>query len=182
MLGVLWILPLLWAVWSAIHPGSAAAGFDLFAPLTLQNFRRGLGNGPVRAIHDEYRAAGQHGAGGAVRAVHAGGVRVRAAALSRQGHSVCRRADPVDDHAGRADGGELQDDRLDRVGGFAAWGSRCHIWGRHSGFSCCGRRSGQCRRIWTTRRSWRDWGCSGGCGRCMCRWRGRLISPTGWCW
>ena len=46
MLGVLWILPLLWAAWSAIHGGSAAAGFDLFAPLTLQNFVAAWGMAP----------------------------------------------------------------------------------------------------------------------------------------
>ncbi|HET9785244.1 MAG TPA: carbohydrate ABC transporter permease [Terriglobales bacterium] len=38
LLGALWILPLLWAAWSAIHPASPAAGFHLFAPVTLQNF------------------------------------------------------------------------------------------------------------------------------------------------
>ena len=38
MLGLLWILPLLWAIWSAIHPASASAQPGLFAPLTLHNF------------------------------------------------------------------------------------------------------------------------------------------------
>jgi sn-glycerol 3-phosphate transport system permease protein len=38
MLGLLWVLPLLWAVWSAVHPASATVGFDLFGPLTLHNF------------------------------------------------------------------------------------------------------------------------------------------------
>jgi sn-glycerol 3-phosphate transport system permease protein len=38
MLGILWILPLLWAVWSAIHPATASAQPGLFAPLTLHNF------------------------------------------------------------------------------------------------------------------------------------------------
>jgi sn-glycerol 3-phosphate transport system permease protein len=37
MLGTLWILPLLWAVWSAIHPASVLMVFNLFAPLTLRN-------------------------------------------------------------------------------------------------------------------------------------------------
>ncbi len=38
MLGVLWILPLAWAVWSAIHPASVSQTFEPFAPLTLRNF------------------------------------------------------------------------------------------------------------------------------------------------
>ena len=38
LLGILWILPLAWAMWSAIHPASVTVHFDLFAPLTLQNF------------------------------------------------------------------------------------------------------------------------------------------------
>jgi sn-glycerol 3-phosphate transport system permease protein len=38
LLGILWILPLLWAVWSAIHPPAASAQPGLFAPLTLHNF------------------------------------------------------------------------------------------------------------------------------------------------
>ena len=37
-LGVLWILPLLYAVWAAIHPAQYATHFDLFAPLTTDNF------------------------------------------------------------------------------------------------------------------------------------------------
>jgi sn-glycerol 3-phosphate transport system permease protein len=38
LLGVLWILPLLYAVWAAIHPSAYATRFDLFAPLTWGNF------------------------------------------------------------------------------------------------------------------------------------------------
>ncbi len=37
MLGILWLLPLLYAVWTAFHPAAYATRFDLFAPLTLQN-------------------------------------------------------------------------------------------------------------------------------------------------
>ncbi|WP_353174715.1 carbohydrate ABC transporter permease [Paracandidimonas soli] len=39
LLGLLWILPLTYAVWAAFHPSAYATRFDLFAPLTLQNFR-----------------------------------------------------------------------------------------------------------------------------------------------
>ena len=38
MLGLLWILPLAYAVWTAFHPAAFATRFDLTAPLTLENF------------------------------------------------------------------------------------------------------------------------------------------------
>ncbi|HEX3347185.1 MAG TPA: carbohydrate ABC transporter permease [Acetobacteraceae bacterium] len=38
LLGFLWILPLLYAVWTAFHPAAYSTRFDLAAPLTLHNF------------------------------------------------------------------------------------------------------------------------------------------------
>jgi len=38
LLGLLWILPLAYAVWTAFHPAANATRFELAAPLTLQNF------------------------------------------------------------------------------------------------------------------------------------------------
>ena len=38
VLGLLWILPLAYAIWAAIHPSAYATRFDLLAPLTLDNF------------------------------------------------------------------------------------------------------------------------------------------------
>lgn len=38
LLGLLWILPLAWAFWSAIHPATVTPDFDVMAPLTLRNF------------------------------------------------------------------------------------------------------------------------------------------------
>jgi sn-glycerol 3-phosphate transport system permease protein len=38
LLGLLWLAPLLYAVWTAFHPGEYATNFVLTAPLTLQNF------------------------------------------------------------------------------------------------------------------------------------------------
>lgn len=38
LLGLIWVAPLLYAVWAAFHPTGYAARFDLTAPLTLQNF------------------------------------------------------------------------------------------------------------------------------------------------
>jgi sn-glycerol 3-phosphate transport system permease protein len=40
LLAILWILPLLYAVWTAFHPGEYSAKFTLLAPLTLENFER----------------------------------------------------------------------------------------------------------------------------------------------
>ena len=38
LLGVLWVLPLLYAFWAAFHPPEYATQFSLTAPLTLENF------------------------------------------------------------------------------------------------------------------------------------------------
>lgn len=38
LLGIVWVAPLLYAVWAAIHPTGYATRFELFAPLTLSNF------------------------------------------------------------------------------------------------------------------------------------------------
>ena len=40
MLAVLWVMPLLYAVWAAFHPSEYSTRFELFAPLTLENFGR----------------------------------------------------------------------------------------------------------------------------------------------
>lgn len=40
LLALLWILPLVYAVWTAFHPAEFATNFEFFAPLTLDNFRR----------------------------------------------------------------------------------------------------------------------------------------------
>ena len=39
-LGVLWVLPLVYAFWTAFHPGEFSTRFVLAAPLTLDNFVR----------------------------------------------------------------------------------------------------------------------------------------------
>ncbi len=38
LLAILWLLPLIYAFWSAFHPPEFAVRFALFAPLTLENF------------------------------------------------------------------------------------------------------------------------------------------------
>jgi sn-glycerol 3-phosphate transport system permease protein len=39
-LGIFWLLPLIYAFWTAFHPGAYAAHFTPLAPLTLDNFAR----------------------------------------------------------------------------------------------------------------------------------------------
>ena len=39
LLALVWALPLVYAVWTAFHPGEYSTRFDLTAPLTLDNFR-----------------------------------------------------------------------------------------------------------------------------------------------
>lgn len=46
LLALLWILPLLYAEWTAFHPAEFATRFDLGAPLTLDNFRRAWAAAP----------------------------------------------------------------------------------------------------------------------------------------
>jgi sn-glycerol 3-phosphate transport system permease protein len=45
-LAILWISPLAYAFWAAFHAGEYAIHFDLFAPLTLENFREALSQAP----------------------------------------------------------------------------------------------------------------------------------------
>ncbi len=46
VLGLLWVLPLLYAFWTAFHPAEFSTRFDLLAPLTLDNFRRAWAAAP----------------------------------------------------------------------------------------------------------------------------------------
>jgi len=46
ILAVLWVLPLLYALWTAFHPGEYATRFSLTAPLTLENFRNAWAAAP----------------------------------------------------------------------------------------------------------------------------------------
>jgi sn-glycerol 3-phosphate transport system permease protein len=40
LLALMWILPLVYAVWTAFHPAAYSTRFELLAPLTLHNFAR----------------------------------------------------------------------------------------------------------------------------------------------
>ena len=46
MLAFLWVLPLLYAVWTAFHPSEYSARFEPFAPVTLDNFTRAWSAAP----------------------------------------------------------------------------------------------------------------------------------------
>jgi sn-glycerol 3-phosphate transport system permease protein len=46
LLALVWILPLAYAVWTAIHPAAYEARLDLFAPLTLENFAKAWNAAP----------------------------------------------------------------------------------------------------------------------------------------
>ncbi len=46
MLAIIWVLPLLYALWTAFHPGEFATRFSLTAPLTLENFRNAWAAAP----------------------------------------------------------------------------------------------------------------------------------------
>ena len=45
-LALLWLLPLVYAVWTAFHPSEYETRFDLFAPVTLQNFAQAWSEAP----------------------------------------------------------------------------------------------------------------------------------------
>ena len=46
LLALVWILPLVYAVWTAFHPGEYSTRFTLLAPLTLDNFARAWAAAP----------------------------------------------------------------------------------------------------------------------------------------
>jgi sn-glycerol 3-phosphate transport system permease protein len=46
LLAIVWILPLVYAVWAAFHPSEYTTRFDLLAPLTLENFERAWAAAP----------------------------------------------------------------------------------------------------------------------------------------
>jgi len=46
LLALLWVLPLVYAFWTAFHPAEYSTRFDLTAPLTVDNFRRAWAAAP----------------------------------------------------------------------------------------------------------------------------------------
>ena len=46
LLALLWVTPLLYAIWAAVHPIEYEANFDIFAPLTTYNFTNAWSQAP----------------------------------------------------------------------------------------------------------------------------------------
>jgi len=46
LLGILWVLPLAYATWTAFHPAEFSTRFSLTAPLTLENFEKAWAAAP----------------------------------------------------------------------------------------------------------------------------------------
>ena len=46
LLAIIWIFPLLYAFWAAFHPSEFMVNFELFAPLTLENFTNAWAQAP----------------------------------------------------------------------------------------------------------------------------------------
>ena len=46
LLAIIWLMPLIYAFWSAFHPAEFATKFSLLAPLTLENFREAWDQAP----------------------------------------------------------------------------------------------------------------------------------------
>ncbi|WP_311064794.1 carbohydrate ABC transporter permease [Halomonas sp. DWK9] len=46
LLAIIWIFPLLYAFWAAFHPSEFMVNFELFAPLTLENFANAWAQAP----------------------------------------------------------------------------------------------------------------------------------------
>lgn len=46
LLAIVWIFPLLYAVWAAFHPPAFMVRFELFAPVTLENFKTAWAQAP----------------------------------------------------------------------------------------------------------------------------------------
>ena len=112
LLGVLWVLPLLYAFWTAFHPAEFSTRISLSAPLTLANFIAAWHAAPFARYFLNTRAAGDDGAGGAAGADHARRLRVRALRVPRPQRAVRAGAGAAHGHARRADRRELpHDDR-----------------------------------------------------------------------
>ncbi len=50
LLAIVWLMPLVYAFWSAFHPAEFATRFSLLAPLTLENFREVWDQAPFARI------------------------------------------------------------------------------------------------------------------------------------
>ena len=141
LLGFLWVLPLLYAFWTAFHPPEFSTRFALSRAADARQLRQGLARGAVRALFPQHDAAGDDGARRAAGARHARRLRVRALRVPRPQRAVRAGAGAADDHARRADRRELPHDDRARPQGHDPRASACRTWRARSASSCCARRS-----------------------------------------
>jgi sn-glycerol 3-phosphate transport system permease protein len=85
VLALLWLLPLLYALWTAFHPAAYATRFVPDAPLTLQNFANAWQAAPS-ALLPQHLPAGDDDPGSPAGTGHAG--RVCLCALHFRGSNV----------------------------------------------------------------------------------------------
>jgi hypothetical protein len=90
VLGLLWILPLAFAIWTAVHPGEYSTRFVLTAPLTFANFIAAWNAAPFARYFVNTVLARRADPRRAARAGDARRIRVRALRVSR-GAACCSR-------------------------------------------------------------------------------------------
>ena len=61
LLAAVWLLPLVYAFWSAFHPSEYAVRFELLSPLTLDNFREAWSQAPFARYYLKYFSSGELG-------------------------------------------------------------------------------------------------------------------------
>lgn len=82
-LALLWLLPLLYAVWTAFHPSEYETRFSLFAPLTLQNFVQAWNEAPFARYFFKHRYSCNRHRSSAVFLMYARRLCLRALYISR---------------------------------------------------------------------------------------------------
>ena len=86
LLGLLWVLPLLYAAWTAFHPAIYATHFESAGAADARQHRAGVAGGAVHTLPAEHGDAGHPDTGGPVRALHP--CRLRLARLTFPGRDL----------------------------------------------------------------------------------------------
>ncbi len=60
LLALVWLAPLIYAFWAAFHPPAYATRFELFAPLTLENFAEAWSQAPSTSSRSQNLSRGIH--------------------------------------------------------------------------------------------------------------------------
>ena len=107
LLAILWLLPLLYALWTAFHPAEFSARFICSRPADAREFCARVARGTVRALLPQHLRAGDADSQLSARPVHAGRLRLCALRVCRARARLRARSAPADDHAGRAHRREL---------------------------------------------------------------------------